>query len=203
MDNHAHVERRVPQHHRELRVPRPLPIAMLFGLLAGLAALLLLADVPTRTGLVLPISLAIFGAIKTGRASIELGRIRAKADRELMQLPSTAPLSPLLSWRAAELTGPRSRRQLARVLKGISEELDGTSMPGALPINRRAARPYLRQVRALAGRIGDLGQPVTPRGIVLVERLLSNGLTGSFYGDQDAKQLGAEIQHALRALDTQ
>ncbi len=45
----------------------------------------------------------------------------------------------------------------------------------ASPLNRRGLVPYVHEIHALAERVGDLEQPVTAAGIVLVRDLLSDG----------------------------
>ena len=79
------------------------------------------------------------------------------------------PDSALLVWRAAELTSTRERRRYARSLRSVVKELDGKHLPGAVPLNRRGLRPYAAALAALAERLGDLSQPVTPRSMLLVQ----------------------------------
>lgn len=101
--------------------------------------------------------------------------LRETADCILRGGARVHPESALLVWRAAELTSARERRTCARSLRSIVKELDGKHLPGAVPLNRRGARPYEPVLAAIAERVGDLSQPVTPRSMVLVRDLLTDG----------------------------
>jgi hypothetical protein len=107
-----------------------------------------------------------------------------------------------LLWRSDQLTGAGNRRVLARTLRGIVGELDRRLLPGASPVNRAAARPYLGVIRALAARMGELERPVSPEGILLVERLLTEGW-GPLYWQARAQELGAALARCLAGLETE
>lgn len=76
--------------------------------------------------------------------------------------------------RAAELVAPNHRSRLARSVHAHTKPI----APGAplLQVQSRAFLAELQRQRAslerLAGRLRDLSQPVNPRGVVLLERLL-------------------------------
>ncbi len=77
--------------------------------------------------------------------------------------------------------------------------LDGNALPGAVPLNRRGVRPYTASLAALAERVGDLSRPVAPRGMLLLEDLLTNG-DSPLYARENVDMLPErlrEIEHAL------
>jgi hypothetical protein len=83
---------------------------------------------------------------------------------------------PAVAWRAAELTSSRERRMLARSLRGIVADVQSPSLAfSASPLNRRGLVPYVRDIQALAERVGDFEQPVAAAGMVLTRDLLSDG----------------------------
>jgi hypothetical protein len=102
-------------------------------------------------------------------------------------------------WRAAELTSPRERRITTRSLRGLVKELDGNGLPCAVPLNRNRVRPHARSLAAFAGRIGDIAQPVTPRGMLLVRDLLSDG-DSPLYARQNAELLSDRLREIEQEL---
>ena len=151
-------------------------------LLAGLPqfclALVVLAvgvmsSIPWPWLLVVAGSLAVAAMWEAGRAAVELGRRRRAVDEWLLWGATVRPSSPLLSWRAGELTSPRLRSTLARSLLGVEQEALGVAVPGPVPLNRRAIRAQLSLLRSLREQVGDLSRPVSARGMVLVDRLLT------------------------------
>ncbi len=125
--------------------------------------------------------------------------LRRVADRLLRGGARVHSESALLVWRAAELTSARERRACARSLRGIFKELDGNTLPGAVPLNRRAVRPYAPVLVAMAERIGDLSRPVTPRAMVLVRDLLGDG-DSPLYSRQNVDRLPETLQRIRSAL---
>jgi hypothetical protein len=125
--------------------------------------------------------------------------LRRSADEELLAgAPQVA--SPLLAWRAAQLTSGHNRRVLARSLHATVVDLDAGLLPGASPLNRPAARPQAQLIDALADRLEDLSRPVLARGILLVDGLLTDG-TGPLYARSRAGELRAVLERCLTALD--
>lgn len=109
----------------------------------------------------------------------ELERARRAADTELIHAP-TPP--PRLAWRGAELVAGARRLELADELRRLSEAGDTRSLP--LP--------------TLAASLSDLGRPVSPRGVLMLERLLGEG-AGPLYRRPEA--LAAALAEATRALE--
>jgi hypothetical protein len=126
-------------------------------------------------------------------------RLRRRADEELLAGTPQAAF-PLLAWRAAQLTSDRNRRVLARSLHATVVDLDAGLLPGASPLNRMAARPQAQLIQALADRLDDLSRPVSPRGVLLVEALLTDG-TGPLYARSRADELRAALERCLTELD--
>jgi len=56
------------------------------------------------------------------------------------------------------------------------------------------------QLLELAARLYDLSQPVAPRGVLLVERLLYDG-AGPLYSRSAPNRLRTEVQQARAALE--
>ncbi|HUK45410.1 MAG TPA: hypothetical protein VLV28_08950 [Gaiellaceae bacterium] len=145
-------------------------------------------------------SLAAVGLLQSVRAAIELGRLRRLADEWLLWGATPRPSSTLLTWRARELTSPRVRLTLAHSLGGIERELRGTSLPGPVPLNRRALRRHVVHVRALRERLEDLARPVSVRGMLLADRLLTE--PGSpLYSSAADDVLAEALSEVLAAID--
>jgi hypothetical protein len=125
--------------------------------------------------------------------------LRRQADVILRGGARVHPESSLLSWRAAELTSPRRRRSYARSLQSIGKGLTGKTLPGAVPLNRAGVRPYAATLAALADRLGDLSRPVAPRGILLLEDLLTQG-DSPLYAQENAEQLPERLREIETAL---
>jgi hypothetical protein len=149
-------------------------VALIFVGIAAVAAVMGLA-----TGRPWPETVAVVAvflvaaAVMAGAVWLELSRRRREADRWLAWGVEVRPESDLLTWRANELVSPRNRRLLARNLRSVAHEAEGRTMLGPVPLNRRAIWPELKPIYALADRLADLTRAVTPRGALLVERLLT------------------------------
>ncbi len=62
-------------------------------------------------------------------------------------------------------------------------------------------RAHYRSLIDLAERLEDAGRPVSPVGVVMTERLLSDG-AGPFYDPARADELGPALAAVLKALDS-
>ena len=122
---------------------------------------------------------------------------RRRADEELAvaRLPP-----PRLAWRAAELVAHDNRINLARSLTDVVHAADERLLPAASPVARAAVRECRPQLLAIASHLFEVSKPVSPRGVLLVERLLTNG-SGPLYGRGDAERLLAAATSILVALD--
>jgi hypothetical protein len=125
-----------------------------------------------------------------------LRQARRRADEELL---ASRLASPRLAWRTAELIAAANRHDLGRSLIDIVHASDERLLPTAAPINRGAVRECRAELLELAARLYDT-QPVTARGVLLVERLVHDG-SGPLYGSTDAQRLARGIGVARRAID--
>jgi hypothetical protein len=149
---------------------------------------------------VIACSLVGVGLAQAVSATVELGRRRRTADEWLLWGAATRPSSALLSWRAGELTSPRLRSTLAHSLKRIEREARGGTLPGPVPLNKRALRSHLGLLRALHERLEDRGRAVSPRGMLLVDRLLTE--PGSpLYSRVPDGVLAEALSEALAAVE--
>jgi hypothetical protein len=122
---------------------------------------------------------------------------RHTADEQLVasRLPS-----PRLAWRVAELTSDDRRIELGRSLTGAVHGADERLLPSATPLDRSAIRESRAQLLELASRLFDLDRPVTPRGMLLIDRFLCDG-SGPLYGHGEPRRLRLEIAKLHAALD--
>ncbi len=77
--------------------------------------------------------------------------------------------------------------------------LDGNALPGAVPLNRRGVRPYTAALAALAELVGDLSHPVAPRGMLLLDDLLTSG-DSPLYARENLDRLPGALREIVRAL---
>jgi hypothetical protein len=139
----------------------------------------------------------LFAPVRSWEARRALRSARRAADDELAR---TRLPSPRLAWRAAELTSDRHRLELGRSLTDVVHASDERLLPAAAPLARAAVRACRPQLLALTARLYDLSLPVTPRGMVLVERLLGDG-SGPLYGDGGAARLLDVLERTRAALE--
>lgn len=100
-------------------------------------------------------------------------------------------------WRVAELTCERERKACAHSLQGVLRELDGRTLPGAVPLRRAAMRPYVRLVEEIEGRLLD-GAPVSAVGMLAVNTLLTSPDSCLFAEIDDIE---ASLRHVLVKLE--
>ncbi len=135
-----------------------------------------------------------------GRLSIrKRAEERRRAD-ELLRTGADENGTPLLAARAAELTSPQNRRELVRSLERTARELEGRVLPSAVPLNRAGARPHLDLVRALAVGL-RAAEPVSARGVLLVQELLTDGYGSPLYNRERADDLRPALEQTLSALE--
>jgi hypothetical protein len=91
------------------------------------------------------------------------------------------------------------RIQLGRSLIDVVHAADERLLPGASPLNRNSVRARRAELLQLASRLCDLSRPVAPRGVLLVDRLLSDGSSSLF--SRASNRLLVEADEALAALD--
>jgi hypothetical protein len=137
------------------------------------------------------------GLIRGWKARRALAAARRRADAEL--LATTLP-SARLAWRTEELIAEERRIELGRSLTDVVHSADERLLPGASPLNRGSIRERRAELLELAARLHDLSRPVAPRGVLLVDRLLSDG-SSPLFGRLSHNRLRIEADQALAALD--
>jgi hypothetical protein len=150
--------------------------------------------------LTITVPVLLAGGLRASQGWHLLRSRRRIADPWLLWGADARPAAELLAWRAAELTDVRSRKILARGLRRLRGEAEGRLVPGALPLNRLEIRSQIGLLRALESRLADLSRPVSPRGVLLVEQLLTQ--PGSpLYSHERSDQLAQQLSEACAALD--
>lgn len=138
------------------------------------------------------------GLLAPGRWTRARARARhAELDRAIAAGADLAA-SPLLAARAAQLTCPHMRRQLAAGLERAAATGDG-SRPRFRVVPRRAAARHNRDALIELATILRAGTPAYARGIALVERVLADG-AGPAYTDHDGAVLARRLRHARAYL---
>lgn len=133
------------------------------------------------------------------RALTRRHRLRAErqaADEEFLE---STWISPLLAWRVSELVARSNRLDLARCLRRVIRDADARYLPNASPVNRVAVRAESNRMLAIARRL-ESEQPVAPRGVILADRLLIDGL-GPLYSRACADELSSHLDATLEALE--
>ena len=151
----------------------------------------------------------LVGAVRACLELRDLWALRRAADAVLRTGARVHPYSALLVWRASELTSERNRKLLARSFGRIVRELERPSFMSAVPLNRTQARQHTDLLVALAERLGDVDSGVSPRGVVLVEDLLTDGVNSPLFGSGHSPldgvanarpELGPVLEECLAAL---
>jgi hypothetical protein len=181
-----------------LELPRAGRAAAPFAVLALLSTLLLLVpEVPASAAGVAAVAFALAAAARGVQQHRALARLQASIDQVLLRKEPT-PLSPILVWRAGQLTSPAARDHLAASVRRVERSADTSHLAGASPLNRPAVRASGAELDALVDCL--LGtEPVRARGVLLVRRLLDD--PGSpLYGHAPMQELQAQLRRALGAL---
>ena len=138
----------------------------------------------------------VLAPVRRLRARRELVAARRAADAEL--LAATLP-SPRFAWRTNELCSDEHRRAVAESVVQVVKASETRYLPGASPLNRVAARDQLPLLLKVAAVLADTQRRVPPRGVLLVERLLT-GSKSPLYQHLSANDLQAALMDALNAL---
>ena len=141
----------------------------------------------------------VFAPVRRIRARRELVAARRVADTELLR---TALPSPRLAWRTNELCSDEHRRALAESLVQVVKASEPRYLPNASPLNRVAARDEMARLLQAAAILANTQRLVPPRGVLLVERLLT-GPRSPLYLHREAKDLRVALTDALQALEGQ
>jgi hypothetical protein len=122
---------------------------------------------------------------------------RWAADSELA-LRQSAPLR--LAWRVQELVSTKNRLDLAHALRSVVHDAGPRYLPAASPVNRVGVRGESEAILGVAARIADLERPVAARGVVLADRLLTDG-SGPLYDRERVDELPPYLDATLHALE--
>jgi hypothetical protein len=190
-----------PGSRRQANVPSPLAAASPLLALAVLALALDAAPtLPWEAGVAVALLFAAAALIRLTQKWIAVRRLRSIADRIIMRGGDRPTASPLVMWRTAELTSSRHRRLVAAKAARLARELDASTLPGAVPLNRSVVRPYRKELEALAAALNG-SQPVSARGMLLVEQLMSSPAS-PLYDRAAADTLEPRLRRVLSALQT-
>jgi hypothetical protein len=128
---------------------------------------------------------------------------RRRLDREIVA--GDAGEAPELALRARQLTRPHRQRAVARSLRRIVEHVEAVGRGpdrSAIPIDREAVRRGYQAILGLADRLDRAGE-VSPRGMVLITDLLTDGATSPLYGAGGGRALAEAIWGISDALGTE
>ena len=131
------------------------------------------------------------------RARRALRALRAAADTDLARR-DRPPLR--LAWRVEELVGTKNRLDLAHSVRSLVRDARPSYLPSASPFNRLVVRAESDALLAVAARLADLERPVAARGVVLLERLLTDG-SGPLYDRDRVDEFGWTLDTILGALE--
>jgi hypothetical protein len=135
-----------------------------------------------------------------------LGRLRARRAFRALRAAADADLArrnrpPLrLSWRVEELVATKNRLDLAHSLRSLVRDARPSYLPSASPFNRLVVRAESDQLLAVAARLADLERPIAARGVVLLDRLLTDG-SGPLYDRGRAEEFGPTLDLILDTLE--
>lgn len=141
--------------------------------------------------------MGVLAPVRRLRAHRELVAARRSADAELLR---TRLASPRLAWRTNELCSPEHRRDLSASVVEVVRASETRFLPGASPLDRVAARDEAPLLLSIAALLADLDREVTPRGVLLVERLFV-GDSSPLYNRGPANRLHRELVQALETLE--
>jgi len=139
----------------------------------------------------------VLAPVRRLRARRELGAARRLADAEL--IATTLP-SPRLAWRTNELCSDEHRRGLAESLVEVARASEARYLPGSSPLNRIGARDQLALILQIGAVLADGDRHVTPRGVLLVEQLLTEAKS-PLYRSPPTADLHTALAAALEALE--
>jgi hypothetical protein len=122
---------------------------------------------------------------------------RRTADAELM---SRRHVPLRLAWRAEELVSTKNRLDLAHALRSLVRDASPSHLPTASPVNRGAVRVQSEAFLGIALRLADLEHPIAARGVVMTDRLLTDG-SGPLYDRDRADELPAYLRSTRAALE--
>ena len=85
-------------------------------------------------------------------------------------------------------------------MRSLVRDARPSYLPSASPFNRLVVRAESDALLAVAARLADLERPVAARGVVLLERLLTDG-SGPLYDRDRVDEFGSTLDTILGALE--
>jgi hypothetical protein len=184
---------------RYANIPNPIASASPLLALAVVALALDAApDLPWEAGVAVALLFAAAAAVRLVQKWFAVRRLRAVADRVILRGGDLSSTSPLILWRTTELTSRRHRRAIAAEAARLARELDASMLPGAVPLNRAAVRPYRQELEALAALLGG-PEPISARGVLLAQQLLSSPAS-PLYDRSEATMLEPRLRRVFSTL---
>jgi hypothetical protein len=143
-----------------------------------------------------------------GVEAIRVDRDPGRADDWIITHASVDGADTLTVARIEELLDPRMRRSLADGFARIASDVEARDRFMWMPITvdpRRLAR-HVGDLHLLAKKLNDVDSPVSPRGVALAYRLLTDGAgplyqAGPLYDARRARQLATALSRTLGYLD--
>jgi len=142
-------------------------------------------------------SVGVVGAREAWRVHRSAVRRRRQADLWLKTADSFVP--PVYRRRADELCSAKERRTIARTLRAIVAAAN-TSCAIAGTINRTTVRRHAAAINKLAARLQDTTRPVTPAGMLLATRLITDPWS-ALISDPQSQQLADTIERTIAVLE--
>ena len=141
--------------------------------------------------------LPLWRAVERLRERRRLRVARWAADTELA-FRTSEPLR--LAWRVAELVSVKNRLDLAHAIRSLVRDASPRYVLSASPVNRVAVRAEADALLRVAARLADVARPVAARGVVLADRLLTDG-SGPLYDRERVDELPAHLDTTAAALE--
>lgn len=133
-------------------------------------------------------------------------KVAVKGDSLLRELAAGVPLglSPELALRASKLVDDRHRGHLAGGLRRATREAHqpATTRSSVSIVDRGAVIDAEVAIQALIDRLSS-DQPVAPRGVAMVELLITDGVASPLYGKATPGTLRRQVLAATTALELQ
>ena len=131
---------------------------------------------------------------------LQVATRRAVLTRQLADGENPADTAQL-RLRAHQLTSARTRSTLANSLRGaVREAQDPSWHHGMTIVSRRSVLNAVEEIDLLVKRLHN-AEPVTPQGMALVARLLTDGASSPLYGSADPAALRRLVILDTVALD--
>jgi hypothetical protein len=180
------------------RRPRPArSVLLLLVPVPLIAALGALGVLPPAIAAALAVFQTWLALVQGGLGAYGLRRLRRRADALLRGTPGLPPDPPLTAWRAAALTSPRSRRALARHLRGLRSETRACLPSRELRL--AVLEETERLLRKLEQRVGRLSGRVSALGMLELHALVIDDISPLFFPER-AEELPALLSGAYEAL---